>query len=69
MDMREVGTTLWISRKLHDAVLAKDVVFWQDNLSQKDARWNLFGKGILCESKKDVGQLRHKITQFMSSCV
>lgn len=50
---------------MHDEILAKDIVFWEDNLSQKDAKWSLFGKGINCDTEKDANQLLVKIMQFM----
>lgn len=63
--MRVIGKTLWVSRKMHDEILTKDIVFWEDNLSQKDAKWNLFGKGILCDSEADAHSLMMKIISFM----
>lgn len=65
INFRVVNKTLWISRKMHDEILAKDIVFWEDNLSQKDAKWSLFGKGINCDTEKDANQLLVKIMQFM----
>lgn len=65
INFRVVNKTLWISRKMHDEILAKNIVFWEDNLSQKDAKWSLFGKGINCDSEKDAHQLLVKIMQFM----
>jgi hypothetical protein len=67
IDTRQIGKTLWISRKLHDAILAKDIVFFEDKLCQGEARWNLFGKGIVCDSEKDAAQLRQDIERLMSA--
>ena len=67
IETRQIGKTLWISRKLHDAILKKDIVFFEDRLCQCEARWSLFGKGIVCDSEKDAGQLRQDIERLMRS--
>lgn len=64
---RVIGKTLWVSRQMHDKILAKCEIFWQDNLSQKDAKWSLFGKGINCDSEKGAHDLWLKIFNFMGA--
>lgn len=66
INFRVVNKTLWISRKMHDEILAKDIVFFEDNICPgNEPKWSLFGKGIVCATEKDAHQLLVKIMQFM----